>query len=288
MIYFFVFVCLYYTKESPFHWISVVSHVSVSFLLLTNYALLHEASHGNYHKDKLLNDFGGVLSGFLFPISYTLVRVTHSKHHACNRTQYESFDLISPKDNRLIKFLQWYSILLGLFWPSAILGNLLVAIFPNARHWKLFQNRMSTKLMLEDLQTSDIPKIRLETFINLVGWGLILSSGFLNPYGIGILYGSFAFNWSTRQYITHAFSERKVVEGAFNLTTSSWHEKILLYGNWDREHHEFPECPWIFLPTLGKRRNVSRMYGKQYMRMWLGPVSSEEPPPLPLPVHRQF
>ncbi|WP_165782284.1 fatty acid desaturase family protein [Leptospira brenneri] len=267
---------------------TIICLVSLSFLLLTNYALLHEAAHGNYHKNPKLNAFGGRLAGFLFPISYTLVRVTHSKHHACNRTIYESFDLITKNDNRMIKYLQWYSILTGFFWPSAVLGNVLVALFPNARNWKVFKNRKSTMVMLEDLVPSDIPKIRWETTTYILIWSILFYSGLIHPTGIVILYFCFAINWSTRQYITHAYTQRKVVEGAFNLETSRWHELLLLNGNWDREHHEHPEFPWTLLPRLGKKRKTDISYLKQYWKMWLGPVHSKEPPPLPLPVERQF
>lgn len=288
LIYFLYFVTFFYIKDSSFSPQTIVCLVALSFLLLTNYALLHEAAHGNFHKNPRLNYLGGILSGFLFPISFTLVQVTHSKHHAYNRTIYESFDLISKSDHRMVKYFQWYSILLGFFWPSAVLGNLLVAFFPNARNWKIFQNRLSTKVMLEDLQPSDIPKIRWETAGILILWSLIFYIGLMEPMAIFILYFLFGINWSTRQYITHAYTERKVIEGAFNLKTSRWHELLLLNGNWDREHHEYPEFPWIFLSKLGKKRKADRSYLKQYLKMWLGPISTDEAPPLPLPVHRNF
>lgn len=267
---------------------TVFGAVLISFLLLTNYALLHEAAHDHFHSNHQLNYLGGVLSGFLFPISFSLVKITHAKHHACNRTLYESFDIISPDDHPIVRKIQWYSILTGMFWPGTILGNLLVVFFPGARNWKLFQNRKSTKLMLEDLQASDVLRIRIESVFLLVVWSSLILSGLVSFKIFLLCYLCFAFNWSTRQYITHAFSPRKVIEGAFNLKTSKIHQWILLNSNWDREHHEYPDFPWIVLPRLGRKRSTDRSYLQQYYRMWLGPVCSEEVPPNPLPVIRNF
>src|SRR5438477_11027883 len=59
-------------------WYAVVAvGVVFSFVLLTNYALLHEAIHGNLHAGPRVNFWLGVLTGTLFPIPYIMVRATH-------------------------------------------------------------------------------------------------------------------------------------------------------------------------------------------------------------------
>src|SRR5262245_47623616 len=67
--------------------------VVFSYLLLTNYALLHEASHNNLHSNKRANYWLGVLAGCFFPVPFSLVHTTHQGHHLRNRTDFEMFDL---------------------------------------------------------------------------------------------------------------------------------------------------------------------------------------------------
>jgi fatty acid desaturase len=61
-----------------------------SFLLLTNYALIHEGTHDNLHPDPRSNRWLGMLAGFLFPVPFSMIKVTHAVHHCCNRTDHES------------------------------------------------------------------------------------------------------------------------------------------------------------------------------------------------------
>src|SRR5262245_38186211 len=72
--------------------------VAFSYVLLTNYALLHEAAHGNLHSRPGVNRLLGVLCGMLFPIPYSMLRVTHQGHHLRNRTDHEMFDLYYDSD----------------------------------------------------------------------------------------------------------------------------------------------------------------------------------------------
>ncbi|MSQ94789.1 MAG: hypothetical protein EXR98_09570 [Gemmataceae bacterium] len=60
---------------------------------------------------------------------------------------------------------------------------------------------------------------------------------------------SFSLNWSTRQYVGHAFSRRDVVEGAWNLKHYFWMSWLLLHGECDLNHHRQPEVSWYYLPT---------------------------------------
>ena len=54
--------------------------VAYSYLLLTNYALLHEASHGNLQSAAWRNYTLGLVTGLLFPMPFTLMRSTHQGH----------------------------------------------------------------------------------------------------------------------------------------------------------------------------------------------------------------
>jgi fatty acid desaturase len=96
-----------------------------------------------------------------------------------------------------------------------------------------------------------------------------------------ILYACFSFNWSTRQYVGHAFSRRDVVEGAWNLRQSWWMSWLLLHGEWDLNHHRRPNVSWYYLPRLSAADQQRRSYWRQYWRQWLGPRPCTEPAPRP-------
>jgi fatty acid desaturase len=94
-----------------------------------------------------------------------------------------------------------------------------------------------------------------------------------------VLYACFAFNWSTRQYIGHAFSNRDLIDGAWNLRHNRWMSALLLHGEYDLSHHRHPEISWYYLPRLEPKDPSQPNYIKQYWRQWLGPrpVSESKP-----------
>src|SRR5882672_4421313 len=122
--------------------------VVFSYLLLTNYALLHEASHGNLQSDPRRNYLLGLMAGLIFPMPFTLMRSTHQGHHDHNRTDVEMFDLYYPHDNRVIQFVRWYGILFGFFWPLAPLGAVLFSISPRAVRTRLFERFKPTGYLI--------------------------------------------------------------------------------------------------------------------------------------------
>ena len=89
-----------------------------------------------------------------------------------------------------------------------------------------------------------------------------------------ILYACFAVNWSTRQYVAHAFSKRDVVEGAWNLRHNRLMSWILLHGEFDLNHHRHPELSWYYLPSI-ESDSPQLSYVRQYWRLWRGPRLSD-------------
>ena len=261
-----------------------------SYLLLTNYALLHEATHLNLHSNPKVNCWLGVVTGLLFPVPFSMVHVTHQGHHLRNRTDFEMFDLYYPTDNLLLKYGQWYAILCGLFWPVIPLGGLLFAACPPVLRTRAFRQARSSSYLLGDIRGAEVRAIRGEvllivTFFAALFWLLHLQ--WLNTL---VLYACFSFNWSTRQYIGHAFSRRSVIDGAWNLRHNSLMTWILLHGEWDLNHHRRPDVSWYYLPLLALPGEPRPGYVKQYWRQWLGPRPATEPAPetlgqLPLSVH---
>ena len=106
-----------------------------------------------------------------------------------------------------------------------------------------------------------------------------------------ILYACFSVNWSTRQYVGHAFSRRDVIEGAWNLRHGRFMSWVLLHGEWDLNHHRRPESSWRDPPRLSPAGEQRISYIRQYWRMWLGPRPNSEPAPesttnMPLSIHQ--
>ena len=67
-------------------WWSPLIGIVFSLLMLTNYALMHEAAHGYLHSRPLPNTLLGTFTGMHFPMSGRFFRLTHQVHHRCNRT----------------------------------------------------------------------------------------------------------------------------------------------------------------------------------------------------------
>ncbi len=265
--------------------------VVFSYLLLTNYALFHEAAHGNLHSDPRTNRLLGTIAGVLFPMPYSMFRVTHQGHHLRNRTDHEMFDLYYATDSRILRVLQWYGILCGFFWPFVPLGALLFAVCPSVLRTRIFRQSRQSIYLLGDIRDVEVRSIRLEVLLTAAIFALLFWLLELRWQAMLVLYGCFALNWSTRQYVGHAFSRRDVIEGAWNLRHIPLMSWILLNGEWDLNHHRRPEVPWCYLPRLADAGEPRESYVRQYWRQWLGPRMNTEPAPetlreLPLSIHQ--
>ena len=262
-----------------------------SFLMLTDYALLHEAAHGNLHSRPRMNSLLGIIAGVLFPIPFTMIYTTHQGHHLRNRTDFEMFDLYYPTDNRFVKYLRWYGILCGFFWPFIPIGALLFAICPGMLRWKIWQKDRVSRYLLSDIRAAEVRSIRTQVILTAAFFALLFIALDLRWQNTLVLYACFSVNWSTRQYVGHAFTRRDVIEGAWNLRTNRFMSWILLHGEYDLNHHRRPEVPWYYLPRLSAEEEARPSYLRQYWRQWLGPRLATEPAPesleeIPLSVHQ--
>lgn len=270
---------LWLGSHVQYAWQTFLIGVAFSYLLLTNYALLHEASHGNLHENARMNYLLGVMTGLLFPIPFSMMRVTHQGHHLRNRTDHEMFDMYYPTDSRLLRTLQWYSILCGLFWPIIPIGALLFAIYPPLYRLKSLEHERSSSYLLGDIRDANVGRIRLEVLLNIAFFALLFWLLGLSLWATLALYACFSFNWSTRQYIGHAYSKRHVIEGAWNLKHNPLMSGVLLHGEYDLNHHRNPEVPWYYLAQVTKPTDERPSYFWQYWRQWLGPRAASEPAP---------
>lgn len=265
-------------------WLTLgLSGVAFSYVMLTDYALLHDATHNSLHPDARWNRWLGFVAGVWFPVPFSMVHYTHRSHHRFNRTDAEMFDLYYPTDNRWLKYIQWYAILGGLFWPLVPLGALFIAITPRWLRKQLLANADPARGLyyICRIPTDVVRRIRWETLGILVAFSCLFWALQLRWSGVLVCYACFSFNWSTRQYITHAFSPRDVVEGAFNLRHHWLMDWLLLHGPWDLNHHRHPEVSWYYLPQLDSGGAPTRSYVRQYWRQWRGPQPAAEQSPAP-------
>jgi len=189
------------------------------------------------------------------------------------------FDLYYPHDNRLLKYLRWYGILCGMFWPLIPLGAVLFSLLPRFLREKIFGQPKSTGYMFSNIRMAAVWAVRLEllaivSFFTAIHWLLGL-----NWTHTLILYACFSFNWSTRQYVGHAFSKRDIIDGAWNLRHNRLMSAILLHGEYDKNHHRRSDVSWYYLPQLSPPDEARPSYFKHYWRQWLGPRPNSEPEP---------
>jgi fatty acid desaturase len=257
----------------------IVAIVAFSFVNNTLFSLLHEAVHGIFHENRAVNEwFGRVLAAF-FPTGFTLQRLAHLGHHRRNRTDRELFDYYRPGENVLVKFLQWYGILTGLYWLTLPLSCLLFLIVPD-RWIKGFIKRSeesslahqtSVEGMLSGYKNASFAKIRLEILFSLAVQVALVY--FLDLSWLGWLgcYAAFGFNWSSLQYTDHAFSKRDVYDGAWNLRVNRIVQYIFLNYHHHKAHHQHPTVSWLFLHHYVNSNEERPSFMSIYLKMWAGP-----------------
>lgn len=260
-------------------WSAATVAAAFAFVMLTNYSLLHEAEHGILFPRRFWNDAAGRWHALLFPSSFTLMRTTHLGHHRRNCTDSEMFDLYYRTDRKWLKFVQWYGILLGLFWPTAPLGAIVMSLRPPRGMERYFTWARTTQRWIADFQDAEVRAIRWETIAGLTVWFLLWRGLDLDPGRVLLCYACFGFNWSTRQYVEHAYTQRDVFDGVHNLRCARWLSCVMLHHEWHRNHHRQPQVPWIYLPQLSTSREERLEYWRAYVRLWGGPRPTDEPPP---------
>jgi hypothetical protein len=143
---------------------------------------------------------------------------------------------------------------------------------------------------LGDIRDAEVRAIRFEVVLIVLFFVAMFWLLELRWQAVLILYACFSFNWSTRQYVGHAFTHRDVIDGAWNLRHNQVMSWVLLHGEWDLNHHRRPELSWYYLSSIPAPGESRIGYVGQYWRQWLGPRPNQEPAPeslqqLPLSIH---
>ncbi len=255
----------------------IAAAVAFSYVGNTIFSLLHEAVHGHFHTNPTINEMGGRILAAFFPTGLGFQRICHLGHHRRNRTDAEVFDYILPGENRVVKTIQWYGILSGLYWLLPPLGCLLYLIWPGffnlperLRKTRFFR-QTSTEAMLSGFEDAPATRIRLEILFSFAFQALIYWALGLTPVGWLTCYAAFGFNWSSLQYADHAFSKRDVHEGAWNLRVNRLVQYLFLNYHHHKAHHRDPRIPWLHLPKHVDFSEPRPSFVSIWLRMWLGP-----------------
>lgn len=254
--------------------VRITAAVAFSFVNNTVFSLLHEAVHGVFHPKKGINETFGRLTAAFFPTGLTFQRICHLGHHRRNRSDVELFDYVLPGESRLVKAVQWYGILTGVYWllpPLACLAYLVApGLFRPHGGSRLFR-QTSADAMLSGFEEAPEGKVRLE----ILG-SILLQAGLwwvldLNLWGWGLCYAAFAINWSSLQYADHAWSERDVHDGAWNLRVNRVVRYLFLNYHHHKAHHQHPNVPWLHLPRYVDEAEERPSFLGIYLKMWRGP-----------------
>jgi len=255
----------------------IAAAITFSYVNNTIFSLLHEAVHGHLHPHPRINEAAGRFMAAFFPTGLGFQRICHLGHHRRNRTDAEVFDYILPGESRLLKTVQWYGILTGLYWLLPPLGCLLYLVWPGffrlperLRGTRYFR-QTSTAGMLSGFEGAPERTIRLEILFSFAFQAACIWLLDLSAAGWLACYAAFGFNWSSLQYADHAFTERDVHDGAWNLRVNRLIQYLFLNYHHHKAHHRDPQIPWVHLPKHVDFTERRPSFLSIWLRMWLGP-----------------
>ncbi|HXD10517.1 MAG TPA: fatty acid desaturase, partial [Anaerolineales bacterium] len=230
----------------------IASVIAFAFLNNTVFSLLHEAVHGIFHPNLAVNNWAGRILAAFFPTGFTFQRIAHLGHHRRNRTDAELFDYYKPGDNLLFKYVQWYGILTGIYWLIPPLASLLFLFTPVPLIKRIMAYSESSDIsyqtsadgMLSGYKNAPFGRIKGEILLTIFIQIAIFYLLDLSLWGWLACYAAFGFNWSSLQYTDHAFAERHVYDGAWNLRVNKIVQYLFLNYHHHKVHHQNPSISW--------------------------------------------
>jgi len=256
----------------------VLAAIAFSFFNNTMFSLLHESVHGIFHGNRTVNEWCGRLASAFFPTALEFQRIFHLGHHQRNRTEVEQFDYYRPEDNKIMKYLQWYGILTGIYWVFSPAGCLIYLLCPWSFKIPFLSGSSSqvakqsgARAMLSGFEHANGNRIRLEILFSILVQIMLFIALDLTFLGWACCYAAFAVNWSSLQYADHAWSELHVYDGAWNLKVNPIVQFIFLNYHHHRAHHQHPSVPWLHLHRYVDKAEDRPAFIKVYLSMWRGP-----------------
>jgi fatty acid desaturase len=277
---------LWYASHADHFYQVVIAALAFSYVGNTLFSMLHEAVHRTAHDSVAVNDWIGRVCAAFFPTGFNFQRQCHLGHHRRNRTDHEMFDSYYPTDNKFLKYLQLYTILLGFYWTSAPLGSLIYLFCPPLLNLPILRNRKSDAIthMGADAMISSIEKAppvltRLEILFTIAVQATIIYFFDISWTGWLVCYWAFAINWGGLQYADHAWSKRDIRTGAWNLKVNPIVQYIFLNYHHHLVHHQFPHISWLHLGKFIDPSAERPSFLKIYLKLWKGPTLATEPSP---------
>ncbi len=256
----------------------VAGAIAFSYINNTVFALLHEAVHGVFHRSAAWNTFFGRWLAAFFPTAFTLQRFFHLGHHSRNRSAAERFDYIAPGDSVILKNVQWYGILTGLYWLLPLLSCVIYFVAPGAFSSRLIQGedalwsqQSGTDAMVAGVDERPRASVRAEILFTAIWQATLFWTLHLTWSGWALCYAAFGINWSSLQYADHAWSPLDPVRGSWNLRVNRVVQWLFLNYHHHRAHHENPKISWIHLPRLVNWEEPRPSFLRIYLSMWRGP-----------------
>ncbi len=272
--------------------VKLVCFICFGFIGNTVFGLLHETVHSAFNTNKTVNYiFGNIFAAF-FPTGYSFQKSCHLNHHRQNRTDYEMFEAYHDKDSKFLKTMMLYFILTGVYWLSPPVGSIWLMISPTSLLNSGFsgknnyeRGRMGGAGMLRHLSEQPkgvILKMRLEVLFSIALQIFIIYFLDITISGWLICYLGFALQWSGLQYADHAYTERDIRNGAWNLKVSKITQWLYLNYHHHLAHHQHPNVPWIHLPKFVDFNSHRPSFWAIYFRMWKGLEKIEDTSPRPI------
>lgn len=260
--------------------------VVFSFVGNTVFSMLHEAVHRAAHPNRAVNDWIGRVCAAFFPTGFHFQRQCHLGHHRRNRTDHEMFDCYYPEDNRFLKRLQLYFVLTGVYWTNAPTGALLYLFCPwllNTRFLRDRQSQVITHMgadaMIQSILKAPPVLARVEILFTIAVQAAVIYFGGISWTTWLACYWMFGVNWGALQYADHAWSDRDIRHGAWNLRVNRWVQYIFLNYHHHLAHHMFPQVPWIHLHKFVDFSKPRPSFLSIYFRLWKGPTPATQPAP---------
>lgn len=278
--------CLYQVAHTE-NWIFKIVFALI-FTLSNNtlFSLLHECVHRSYSKNIFINDLMGNFAAFFFPTAMVFQRTCHLGHHLRNRTDHEMFDMYYPHDNKPIKYIQYYSILTGFYWLSIPVGCFMYMLTPASYNFFVWLNKKNKStdaaMMIPFLTHPKKNRIRFEIFMTFLFQIAMFKLLNLNFSSWLFCYWVFGVNWGGLQYADHAWSDRDIRNGAWNLKVSKPIQAIYLNYHLHKVHHQNPQLPWTELPKYENPNDIRPSFFKIWLEMWKGPRPVNSPAPKPI------
>lgn len=237
------------------------------------FSMMHEHFHDNAHPDRRVSYALGELGALLFGTSVTLHRVNHWGHHVRNRTPAEQGEFIHDGESAPKKIAVYYFAVLFGLWLSGLVFPFVALFIPHRLvRWLARGKRFNTyAAAFEQFKARDWTRMRLEALLLGLVWFVIIRWGPWDFGTLAICYGSFAFSWSSLQWVYHLRTPLHVIEGAYNLRLPRPLRWLFLSFNMNLTHHRRPYLPWQELYAASDPHETQPM-GYRWLLMFTPPV----------------